>query len=456
MDDEIVIHTSFFFIKYNHVQKSPMDERRPTLKQQIYAFVLCAVVFMVVYNFAAWYTSTLEKVPSFVFDFETYIPFLPWTIIAYMTSGIFFCLVFFFCTDKEQLKVLTKRMLFVTVIAGLCFIAFPLKFSLQKPPVEEFFLNYPYQFLKIFDSPFNQSPSLHIAYAFIFWTVFSRIKRYRTLLMLWLLFLGISTLTTYQHHCIDILSGTVLAHAGFIIFPYRKNDFHYRNFYIANFYFLFGWILVSAALLMNHFHHYSWLLMLWPALMFILIGNHYQKNNVYFLKDKKGNIPSGKKIFYAPYILIYHIFWKFLRKNKKPLEIAPRIYISSRPDRKDLFNFEINNDTLVYDLSAEMEELPDLRNKSSYHSFPFLDIGTFDIGETQELIREITENYKKLPADGKIFIHCTMGFTRSTIIGILVMKNILSLPVDEAVTTMKGIHKNAVIHPYLKDFLKKI
>lgn len=433
-----------------------MDERRPTLKQQIFAFALCSIVFMIVYNFAAWYTSRAEKVPSFVFDFEKYIPFLSWSIIPYMTSGIFFCSVFFLCRNKEHLTVLTKRMLFTTVAAGLCFILFPLQFSLAKPITDGSVLDYSFQFLKVFDSPFNQSPSLHIAYAFIFWTVFRNCTKIRTFLMLWLILLGISTLTTYQHHFIDILSGTVLAHISFMIFPYRKNDFHHRNFQVANCYFLFGWIFVSASILMNQFFGHLWLIVLWPAVMAIIIGYQYQKNNVHFLKDINGNISWWKKIFYAPYLIVYRMFWKFLRKNKNPLEIAPRIYISSRPGREDLHYFEINRNTLVYDLSAEMEEISDLKNKSAYHSVPFLDIGTLDIDQTKKLVTEITEKYKTLPADGKIFIHCTMGFTRSSVIGILVMKNILSLPIDEAVNTMTGIHKNAVIHPYLKDFLKKI
>lgn len=433
-----------------------MDERRPTIKQRIYAFILCALAFMVIYNFAAWYTSKAEKVPSFVFDFEKQIPFLPWSIIPYMTSGIFFCSVFFMCQNKGQLKVLTKRMLFVTAAAGICFVVFPLKFSLLKPETDGSILNYSFLFLKIFDSPFNQSPSLHIAYAFIFWTVFRNLGKLRTFLMLWLILLGISTLTTYQHHFIDILSGTVLAHISFVIFPYRKYDFQYRNFHIANFYFLSGWILISTALFLDSFFNHFWLVLLWPALMIIIIGYHYQKNNVHFLKDKKGNISLWRKIFYAPYLIIYRSFWKFFRKNKKPIEILPRICISSRPDSKDLNNFEISSYTLVYDLSAEMEETSALKKDLSYHPFPFLDIGTFDIHETQKLVTEITENYKKLPTDGKILIHCTMGFTRSTVIGILVMKNILSLPIPDAVETMKKMNKNAIIHPYLMDFLKKI
>lgn len=68
-------------------------------------------------------------------------------------------------------------MLFVTVTAGIGFLLFPLKFSLLKPETENSIFGYSFRFLKIFDSPFNQAPSLHIAYAFIFWSVFRNLKK---------------------------------------------------------------------------------------------------------------------------------------------------------------------------------------------------------------------------------------------------------------------------------------
>ncbi|WP_307455754.1 hypothetical protein [Chryseobacterium sp. SORGH_AS_0447] len=58
-------------------------------------------------------------------------------------------------------------MLFVTITAGIFFITVPLRFSFTKPEVSQNILGLPFSFLKTFDSPFNQSPSLHIAFAFI-------------------------------------------------------------------------------------------------------------------------------------------------------------------------------------------------------------------------------------------------------------------------------------------------
>ncbi|WP_157845042.1 phosphatase PAP2 family protein [Chryseobacterium indologenes] len=426
------------------------------IQQKFSAFILCAIVFTVVYNYTAWLISRQKTVPSFVFDFEKYIPFLPWTIIPYMTSGLFFVLVFFLCKNREQLKVLTSRVLFVTITAGICFLLFPLKFSLVKPETDHFLLGYSFRFLETFDSPFNQAPSLHIAYAFIFWPVLRSLKRLRIFCMLWLILLGLSTLTTYQHHCIDILSGAVLAHLSFVLFPYRKNDFRYRNFQVANFYFLFGWITASAALLLYKNFGSTGLLVLWPSLMSIIIGYHYQKSAANFLKDKNGSIPFLRKVFYAPYLLVYWILWRFFRKNKRPLLIVPGIYISSRPGHNNLPCFTISNHTIIYDLAAEMEEISEWKKLPDYHSVPFLDIGTPDMKRIRTLVTEITEHYTKLPEGGQIIIHCTMGFTRSSIVGILVMKNILSLPLEEAITTMKTLNKNAVIHSYLQEFMKKL
>jgi len=433
-----------------------MDDKKLTIRTKFFALTLWSAVFALVYNFSAWYISRLDNVPSFVFGFERYIPFLNWTIIPYMTSGIFICLVFILCKTRKELVVLTKRMLFVTIVAGICFILFPLKFSLPKPDVSNTVLGFSFDLLVKFDSPFNQSPSLHIAYAFIFWTVLRKFnKGWRTVIILWLILLGISTLTTYQHHFIDVLTGNILAHLSFIIIPYDKNNFIYRNFHVANFYFLLGWILISAAILLYNFDGLIWVILPWPAVVVMLIGYQYQKNNIYFLKDKNGNISLFKKIFYLPYLLIYWLFWKFRRKNNVPLEILPKIYISSKPGKEDLKHFKISRNTSVYDLSAELEAIPEIKENSSYYFFPYLDIAMFDAEETRKLIIQITKNYKQLPEDGKILIHCTMGYTRSSIIGALVMKNILSLPLDQTITRIRSINKNAVIHSYLLDFLTK-
>ena len=434
-----------------------MDEARVTIGTRIKLVALCATVFSLFYNVNAWYASTLDYVPSFIFSFEQYIPFIPWTVIPYMTSGIFFVIVFFLCETRQELQTLTKRVVFVSVAAGLFFLLFPLKFSFIKPETSSALFNFFFQFIEKVDSPFNEAPSLHIAFAFIFWSVFRNFTApWRQVSAVWLVLLGLATLTTYQHHLLDVVTGAILGQLSFIVFPAEKNNFKLRNFYLANCYFLGGWLVILLSLVVFEFYHASGLILLWPALVLFLVGYHYQKNSIYFLKNNQGTISWYKKIVYFPYIGLYWLFWKFLRKNKKPIELIPKLYVSSRLDQLEFQDFKGNQNTLVYDFSAELEENNAIKGNSVYHAVPLLDIGAFDTIEIKRIVLEIITHYKELPKDGKILIHCTMGLSRSTLIGILVVKNILSLPLDEALIKIKTTHKNAVIHSYVQDFLKSI
>lgn len=275
-----------------------MTEKQLKIRQQAFALTVCTVVFMAVYNLCTWYATSLNDLPSFTFDFEKSIPFIPLSIIPYMASGFFFCLVFFSCKNKHQLKILTWRMLFVTIIAGLFFVTVPLRFSLTKPDVSNSILNLPFSFLHTFDSPFNQSPSLHIAFAFIFWSVFKDLTKWRTFLLIWLILLGISTLTTFQHHVIDLLTGAILAHVSFIIIPYRKNDPKYRSCWLANYYFISGWIFILAALLLDKYFGSQGLVLFVPACGMMMIGYYYQKNTGVispFVLTVKQNIHQSEK-----------------------------------------------------------------------------------------------------------------------------------------------------------------
>ncbi|MBU2996814.1 phosphatase PAP2 family protein [Cellulophaga baltica] len=432
-----------------------MDETKIDLKKKVTSVIISSIFFSVVYNFMTWYTSSLTYVPSFVFSFEKYTPFLPWTVIPYLSSGIFFIAVFFCCKTEEQLSVLSKRILFIITVAGICYFLYPLKFSLIKSATSDTFFKWFFQFIEITDSPYNEAPSLHIAFAFIFWSVFRVYKtKWRTVLAIWFVLLGVSTLTTYQHHLFDVVTGAILAQVSFVIFPAQKNNFQFRNFHIANYYFLFGWIIILVALLLFEFCSSFWLLLFWPSLVLFIVGYHYQKNTTRFLKNVSGSIIWYKKTFYFPYLAVYWLFWKFLRKNKKPIEILPKIYISSRLDKEEILNFKVNQNTLVYDFSAELEEDNKIKNIAQYFSVPMLDVGAFDALEIKRIVLEISKNYKHLPHNGKILVHCTMGFTRSTFVGILLIKNILSLPTTQAIAKIKHTHKNAILHSYLHDFLK--
>jgi len=202
-----------------------MDEKRlKGVGRKLLVAIYCLLLFQFTYPLTAAYASTLAAVTSVVFDFEQHIPFIPWMILPYMSSGLFFCIIPFYCQQEGQLLRYAKRFTFITLFAALCFLLFPLRFSFERPIVENQLLAIFFSFLKQYDSPFNQAPSLHVAYACLFWSVlrgqFSGWKK--RALGVWLLLLGVGTLTVYQHHVIDVLTALILVQVSFMLFPNRE------------------------------------------------------------------------------------------------------------------------------------------------------------------------------------------------------------------------------------------
>src|SRR5262249_41796819 len=62
------------------------------------------------------------------------------------------------------------------------------------------------------DQPYNQAPSLHIALLVVLWEFYLRHvpRAMRWPLHLWFATIGVSVLTTYQHHFFDVPTGALL------------------------------------------------------------------------------------------------------------------------------------------------------------------------------------------------------------------------------------------------------
>ena len=177
----------------------------------LYACGVISIVFAGTYWLANELTGLRADVGTGVFAWERQIPFVPWTIVPYLSIFVFFLLSFFVGPDRIELQRHVNRMLLVLVISLVCYAVFPLRFTFERPLVGGIF-GPMYGPLASFDLPYNRAPSLHISILVVLWARFvpclSPVQG--ACLKAWFLLIAGSVLTTYQHHVIDIPGGVAV------------------------------------------------------------------------------------------------------------------------------------------------------------------------------------------------------------------------------------------------------
>lgn len=185
------------------------------LSAPAHACGLSSTVFVGIYWLANRLTQLRSDIGSTVFDWERAIPFVAWTIVPYLSICGFFLMSFFVGRDPIELRRHVARLALVLLISVVCYAMFPLRFTFERPAVDGMFGPL-YGALAAFDLPYNRAPSLHVAVLVVLWARWgSHLNRVqRACLGSWFLLIGVSVLTTYQHHVIDVLAGLALGAAA--------------------------------------------------------------------------------------------------------------------------------------------------------------------------------------------------------------------------------------------------
>ena len=176
------------------------------------ASVGLSLLFLFVYGGCIWVTSRRHDVGVFYFAWERAIPFVPFMILPYMSIDLFFVAAPFFISSERNLKVFRFRVASAIIAAGICFLAFPLRFAFSEGHADGW-LGALFGWFRGMDAPYNLFPSLHAALMVLLLDVYMRSLRgiARAAVIIWFVLIGLSPLLTHQHHIIDILGGFVLA-----------------------------------------------------------------------------------------------------------------------------------------------------------------------------------------------------------------------------------------------------
>lgn len=377
-----------------------------TWRQRIGLLLLNTLVFTACYQTANHLAERAQVSRQIALAFERQIPFIAWMVLPYLCSGLFYAGSFFLVPDRAALRLLSQRLLLATVVAALVFAALPVQCGFVRPAVQSPVLALLYAGLGLVDRPYNQIPSLHVAYCVVFWfalrdTLDSRPARW--LLAVALLLVSVATVFTYQHQSLDGVAGALL---GLAVVGWVRPGSH--EVPVALHYVAAATVTFLVGALALHS-----LLGLYLTLSLLLVSVAYARRDRQFLHKRSGRHPLWVWGLYAPYLAGYRLTWWLVqwreRHHAPVVRVSERLWIGRRlTDREAAL---LPPDCVVVDLSAELPETPSLLRAAAirYRHLPLLDLVT----PAPAAVEEIAAVVRAAWAEGRIvYLHCAMGYER--------------------------------------------
>ena len=396
--------------------------------------------FFATYAFANWLASRHAEVGAVVFEWEKAIPFVAWTIVPYWSIDLCYGLSLLLPRTRHELDAHAKRLLTAQLVSVACFIAFPLKFTFERPTTSGFF-GWLFDVLLGFDKPFNQAPSLHISLLVILWSLGLRHVhgRWRIVMHAWALLIALSVLTTFQHHFIDIPTGFLAGALAVLAFPLdppeRLRQRDAMRWRIGARY------LVGAALcaLVGAYAGGWGLWLLWPAAALALVAALYAQGEAWRFGKRDGRMDPFAQWLLAPYIgaaWLNSRWWT--RRHPEPSEVVPGVRLSRLASAAELAR---HRPQALVDLCAE---LPLSAGRIPVYAVPMLDL----LAPEPEQIERGVAALTAARAHGDTLVFCALGYSRSaSIVAAWLVADGRAASIDEAAAIIARARPGIVLSP---------
>ena len=421
---------------------SPALPPRPWRRALLW-LALLGPFFFVSYGLANWWASTRAQVPVVVFGWEAGMPFVPWTIVPYWSIDVFYAVSLLLCRQRLELDRHALRLLSAQLIAVACFVLWPLRYSFVRPETEGVF-GWLFDVLLGFDKPFNQAPSLHIVLLVVLWVKFAQYLHggWRWLLHGWALLIGISVLTTYQHHFIDIPTGVLVGWLCVWLWPeqgtppLRAWQWHGdgRRWRLAGYYLLGAAGLLVPVLVFGG----AALWLLWPLLSALLVALAYAGlGTAVFQKRADGRLSMAARWLLAPYLAAAWCNSRlWTHRAPQPVAVVAGVWLGRIPTR--------GLPTPVVAVVDTCAELSCTAATPAYASVPMLDL----VVPSPAQLAEAAEAIERLRRHGPVLVCCALGYSRSAAsVAVWLLRSGQVVTLDAAVECLRAARPEVVLGP---------
>jgi len=401
-----------------------------------------SALFVVVYGWCNWFTTQRANVPTLFFEWERSIPFVPWMIGPYMSIDLFFIGAPFLCRDNRELATLTKRIAAAILVAGVCFLLFPLRFAFERPHANGW-LGIVFDWFRGMDQPYNLLPSLHIALRTILVDLYARHTRglLRFASNVWFVLIGLSAVLTYQHHIMDVVAGFALGAYCLYFFPESTERLPVTPNRRVGSYYLVG--MSAAASLVILFWPWGALL-LWPTISLGLTAAAYFGLGPAIYQKRGGRLPWATWWTLAPVLFGQELSRRYYRRQCRAWDkLTPRVWIGGVLSRGEAAAAVKSGVTAVLDLTAEFSA-PRCFQTLHYHNIPILDLTAPSLAQLEEAAAFIGRESE----DGIIYVHCKIGYSRTAAAAIAyLLRSGTADTVAEAVDLVRRARPPVIIRP---------
>jgi membrane-associated phospholipid phosphatase/predicted protein tyrosine phosphatase len=424
--------------------------RTRSFGKALIAAIGLSALFVVVYGWCNWFTAQRPNVPTLFFEWERSIPFVPWMIAPYLSIDLFFIGAPFLCRDDRELATFAKRITAAILVAGLCFVLFPLRFAFERPHAGAW-LGMAFDWFRGMDQPYNLLPSLHIALRTILAEVYARHTRgiLRFASNIWFILIGLSAVLTYQHHIMDVVGGFALGAYCLYFFPGSTERLRTTGNRRVGLYYLFGTVaLASLAILF-----WPWgAFLLWPTISLGLAAAAYRGLGPSIYRKRNGRLPWTAWFTLAPVLLGQELSRLYYRRQCRAWDkLTARVWIGRVLSRRKAEMLVNNGVTAVLDLTAEFSEPAPLRSVH-YYNIPLLDLTAPSVAQLEAAAAFIERESEQ----GVVYVHCKIGYSRTAAAVVAyLLRSGMAHSVPIAIDLVRRARPTAIIRPEVLEILGK-